>query len=109
MQLTYSYRDQRPALSPDGKWVAFYSGAGEDTGFGQIFMIPSQGGLVRQFRHPDLQGAEYPAFSPDGGSLLLVGLSDLRVKKKGRRGPGLRHHVHWPRGSEDRGTAADYQ
>lgn len=82
-QLTYSYRDQRPALSPDGKWVAFYSGAGEDTGFGQIFMIPSQGGLVRQFRHPDLQGAEYPAFSPDGGSLLLVGLSDLRVKKRG--------------------------
>jgi Tol biopolymer transport system component len=79
-QLTYSHRDQGPALSPDGKWVAFYSGVGEDTGYGQVFMIPSQGGVVQQFRHPDLQGAEHPAFSPDGGSLVLVGLSHLQVK-----------------------------
>jgi len=82
-QLTYSYRDQGPALSPDGKWVAFYSGVEEDTGYGQVFMIPSQGGVVQQFRHPDLQGAEHPAFSPDGGSLVLVGLSHLQVKDRG--------------------------
>lgn len=82
-QLTYSHRDRGPALSPDGRWVAFYSGVGEDTGFGQVFMIPSQGGLVQQFRHPEIQGAEYPAFSPDGGSLLFVGLSGLKVKGAG--------------------------
>jgi hypothetical protein len=80
-QLTFSHRDQGPALSPDGRWVAFYSGVGEDTGYGQIFMIPSQGGLVQQFRAPGIQAAEQPAFSPDGGSLLFVGLSDFKVKK----------------------------
>src|SRR4030042_1208504 len=70
-QLTYSYRDQGPALSPDGKWVAFYSGVEESTGSGQGFMIPSAGGVAQQFRHPDLQGAEHPAFSPAGGSPVL--------------------------------------
>jgi Tol biopolymer transport system component len=81
-QLTYSHRDQGPALSPDGKWVAFYSGAEEDTGYGQVFMIPSQGGVAQEFRHPSLQGAEHPAFSADGGSLVLVGLSHLQVKEQ---------------------------
>lgn len=80
-QLTYSRRDRGPAVSADGLWVAFYSGVGEETGFGQVLMIPSKGGLAQQFRHPEIQGAEQPTFSPDGGSILFVGLSDLRVKK----------------------------
>jgi Tol biopolymer transport system component len=80
-QLTHSHQDRGPAVSPDGKWVAFYSGVGEETGFGQIFLIPSQGGVIQQFRHPEIQGGEHPAFSPDGKSLLFVGLSDLKVKK----------------------------
>lgn len=81
-QLTHSHQDRGPAVSPDGRWVAFYSGVGEGTGFGQIFLIPSQGGLIQQFRHPEIQGGEHPAFSPDGKSLLFVGLSDLKVKKE---------------------------
>ena len=81
-QLTHSRKDRGPAVSPDGKWVAFYSGVGEETGFGQIFLIPSQGGIIQQFRHPEIQGGEHPAFSPDGKSLLFVGLSDLKVKKE---------------------------
>ncbi len=81
-QLTHSHKDRGPAVSPDGKWVAFYSGVGEETGFGQIFLIPSQGGIIQQFRHPEIQGGEHPTFSPDGKSLLFVGLSDLKVKKE---------------------------
>jgi len=80
-QLTHSRRDRGPAVSPDGKWLAFYSGVGEETGFGQIFLIPAAGGVIQQFRHPEIQGGEHPAFSPDGKSLLFVGLSDLQVKK----------------------------
>jgi Tol biopolymer transport system component len=80
-QLTHSRKDRGPAISPDGHWVAFYSGVGAETGFGQIFLIPSQGGIIQQFRHPEIQGGEHPAFSPDGKSLLFVGLSDLKVKK----------------------------
>ena len=82
-QLTYSRQDLGPALSPDGRWVAFYSGVGEETGYGQVFLIPSKGGVVQQFRHPELRGAEHPSFSPDGGSLVFVGLSDLKLKKRG--------------------------
>lgn len=82
-QLTHSRKDRGPAVSPDGNWVAFYSGVGEKTGFGQVFLIPSQGGIIQQFRHPEIQGGEHPAFSPDGKSLLFVGLSDLKVKKEG--------------------------
>ncbi len=80
-QLTYSQKDRGPAMSPDGKWVAYYSGFGEQTGFGQIFLIPAKGGVIQQFRQPEVQGGEHPAFSPDGKSLLFVGLSDLQVKK----------------------------
>ena len=80
-QLTHSHQDGGPAVSPDGKWVAYYSGRGEETGFGQIFLIPAAGGLVQQFRHPEVQGGEHPAFSPDGKTLLFVGLSDLKVLK----------------------------
>jgi Tol biopolymer transport system component len=80
-QLTHSHKDRGPAVSPDGKWVAYYSGMGEETGFGQIFLIPAGGGLVQQFRHPEVQGGEQPVFSPDGKDLLFVGLSDLKVKK----------------------------
>ena len=59
--------------------------AGEETGFGQVFLIPAPGGLVQQFRHPEVQGGEHPAFSPDGQSLLFVGLSDLKVKRRRAR------------------------
>lgn len=80
-QLTYSHQDRGPALSPDGKWVAYYSGAGEDTGFGQIFLIPSRGGMIQQFRQPQIQGGEHPAFAPDGQGLLFEGLSDLKISQ----------------------------
>ncbi|MCK9377599.1 MAG: hypothetical protein M0P73_15805 [Syntrophobacterales bacterium] len=80
-QLTFSHKDLGPALSPDGRLVAYFSGVGEDTGYGQIFMIPSQGGVIQQFRAPGILAAEHPAIAPDGGSLLFVGLSDLKVEK----------------------------
>ena len=80
-QLTTSGQDRQPALSPDGRWVAYTSGWGTDSGFGQIFLIPADGGEVQAFRPLGMAGAESPGFSPDGKSLVFVGLSHLIVEK----------------------------
>jgi hypothetical protein len=80
-QLTYSLRDRSPAVSPDGKWVAYQSWPVEGSDSGQIFMIPAAGGMVQQFRHPEVQGAAQPCFSPGGKQLLFVGLSDFQAGK----------------------------
>lgn len=80
-QLTSSGQDRQPALSPDGLWVAFTSGRGKDSGFGQIFLVPASGGEVKAFRPHGMAAAENPFFSPDGKSLLFVGLSHLIVQK----------------------------
>ncbi len=80
-QLTFSLRDGSPAVSPDGKWVAYSSWLVEGSDFGQTFMIPAAGGMVRQFRHPEVQGAVEPCFSPDGKQLLFRGFSDFQEGK----------------------------
>src|SRR5512136_2046958 len=75
-----------PALSSDGKQEAFHC-RGEkdiypDTGFGQIFLVETAGGEPRRMKFDGILAAEHPAFSPDGKSLVFVGLSE--VKKKGK-------------------------
>jgi Tol biopolymer transport system component len=77
-QLTFSGKDRHPAISADGKWVAFASGVDEETGFGQIYFMEVKGGAPKKFALRGLQGAEYPAFSPDGESLIFVGLSNMK-------------------------------
>jgi Tol biopolymer transport system component len=77
-QLTFSGKDRHPAISADGKWVAFSSGIDEDTGFGQIYFMEVKGGSPKKFALRGFQGAEFPAFSPDGESLVFVGLSNVK-------------------------------
>lgn len=81
-QLTRSTQNRHPALSPDGRLVAFTSGMAPNSGYGRIFLIPSQGGQAQPLRSPGFQGGEHPAFSPDGKSLVFVGLSGLKIKKE---------------------------
>ena len=75
-----------PALSPDGKQAAFHCRGEEDiypdTGFGQIYLVETAGGEPRRMKFDGILAAEHPAFSPDGKSLVFVGLSE--VKKKGK-------------------------
>jgi Tol biopolymer transport system component len=82
-RLTHSTQDRQPALSRDGRWLAYTSGRGAQSGFGRIFLMSSGGGRARLFQPPGLQGGEAPAFSADGKSLVFVGLADLQVKKEG--------------------------
>ena len=75
-----------PALSPDGKHAAFHCRGDQDiypdTGFGQIYLVETAGGEPRRLKFEGVLAAERPAFSPDGKSLVFVGLSE--VKKKGK-------------------------
>ncbi len=75
-----------PALSHDGRQVAFHCRGDEDiypdTGFGRIYLVETAGGEPKPLRLEGILAAEHPSFSPDGRSLVFVGLSE--VKKEGK-------------------------
>jgi len=82
-QLTFSGQERDSVLSPDGKLVAYVSGNDEHTGFGHIYTVPSVGGTPKKCELKGMSGSEHPYFSPGGGALVFVGMSDVTVKKKG--------------------------
>jgi Tol biopolymer transport system component len=75
-----------PALSPDGKQVAFHCRGEQDlfpdTGFGQIYVVDVVGGKPRRLSFEGVLAAEHPSFSPDGKKIVFVGLSELRKQGK---------------------------
>ncbi len=75
-----------PALSPDGKQVAFHCRAEKDiypdTGFGQIYVVETAGGEPRRLSFEGILAAEHPSFSPDGKKIIFVGLSQFRKQGK---------------------------
>ncbi len=75
-----------PALSPDGKQVAFHCRAEKDvypdTGFGQIYLVEVAGGEPRRLGFEGILAAEHPSFSPDGRKVVFVGLSEVRKQGK---------------------------
>jgi TolB protein len=75
-----------PALSPDGRRVAFHCRGDQDlypdTGFGRIYLVDAAGGEPKPLRFEGILAAEYPSFSPDGRSLVFVGLSEVRKEGK---------------------------
>lgn len=81
-RLTHATQDRQPALSPDGRWLAYVSEREAKSGYGRIFLMSSGGGRARLFLPHGLQGGEHPAFSHDGKSLVFVGLANLQVKKE---------------------------
>ncbi|MBX0328453.1 hypothetical protein K2Z83_12275 [Oscillochloris sp. ZM17-4] len=79
-----------PAISPDGRWLAFAAGDGART---EIFALPLAGGGA-PLRLSDMGAARAPAFSPDGSQLAFLAIApgeggfdlwvaDLRVDEGG--------------------------
>jgi TolB protein len=60
-----------PAISPDGRWLAFATHDGART---DIFAVPLAGGGTPQ-RLSDLGAARAPAFSPDGRQIAFLAIA----------------------------------
>jgi hypothetical protein len=79
-----SFDDVDPAVSPDGRWVAFASDRGEDGGRHALFRLPLAGGPVERLSWPARGDDRQPAWSPDGAWLAFRstrgGTSDLWVR-----------------------------
>src|SRR6185437_2073499 len=71
-----------PRYSPDGSriayWVGDYGISEAVPGSGQVWIIPRSAGQPKLVA-PDLTGARYPIWSPDGKGLLFLGYSSKRA------------------------------
>jgi Tol biopolymer transport system component len=69
-QLTHNgVDDADPALSPDGRWLAFARGpAGQQ----ELYLMRPDGGGLRQLTHSRFSGNVEPAWSPDGTELAFA-------------------------------------
>ncbi|MDE0684461.1 MAG: tetratricopeptide repeat protein [Candidatus Poribacteria bacterium] len=70
MTFTAKYNDDySPAISPDGKWVAFASNRLQNA---ELYLIDLTDRSLRQLTHTDELDEYMPAFSPDGKSIAFV-------------------------------------
>lgn len=70
MTFTAKYTDDySPAISPDGKWLAFASNRLQNT---ELYLMDLTTRSLQQLTHTDELDEYMPAFSPDGQSIAFV-------------------------------------
>lgn len=78
------FDDVEPAISPDGRWVAWASDRGERGGRYSLFRLSLTGGTPETLSHPHAGDDRQPAWSPDGRWIAYRstrdGSSDLWVR-----------------------------
>ncbi len=65
-----------PRFSPDGKWIAYWSGGSEDAS--KSFVMPADGGQARPIA-PDFPAAAHPIWSSDSRNLLFIGRKESKA------------------------------
>ena len=73
---------RNPRYSPDGRWIAYWSGDPLAPDDGAVWVIASSGGAPVRIQ-PDFADARHPVWSPDGKRVLFAGRA-----ADGRRGWG---------------------
>ncbi len=105
---THGPHDSAPAISPDGRWVAFLrSGDGEGAdGRPQLHVIPADGGDAKRITALPL-GVENPVWAPDSRRIAFL----ARVPEAGRYGTpdGAGETAETPAEAPRRITRMDYR
>jgi Tol biopolymer transport system component len=81
------FNETNPAISPDGRWVAFNS---NDSGRGEVYVVPFQGAAGKW--QVSTQGGSYPRWRRDGKELFYIA-SDRKLMAAEVDGSGAAFRV----------------
>src|SRR5262249_16218057 len=94
---------RQPRFSPDGRWIAYWTGNVSDTalfGTSQIYIVASTGGAAPRQLQPEFAATRYPVWSRDGKHILFLG-----ARSPERSSTGVLQNGDWWVTSIDGGPA----